>query len=70
MTLSRFLAEAEKTVAWGLMYPRLRGIGVPPSDLPETEDTEDAVETERSRGGRELMASVGEASGEGDEARS
>jgi hypothetical protein len=36
----------------------------------ETEDTDEAVETERSRGGMEDMARVGEESGDGEDGRS
>jgi len=54
------------------MYPRLR----PPSDSleladrPETDDTEDAVETERSSSGTAPSAREGTAHGSGDPARS
>lgn len=40
------------------------------ADLPETDDTEEAVDTERSSCGTALRASDGETHGSGEEARS
>ena len=69
-TLSRCLADSENLVPSGRMYPRRR----PPSDRrepaerPDTDDTDDAVETERSSCGIAPSASDGVAHGSGDEA--
>ncbi len=74
MTLSLFLAESAKTVACGRMYPLRRPV-VPPSesredvDLPENEETEEAVETERSKSGQADRASEGDAQGGGEDER-
>jgi hypothetical protein len=57
------------------MYPLLLP-GIPLSesrelaDLPETDDTEEAVDTERSSCGMAFRASEGEAHGSGEEPRS
>ena len=68
MTLSLLFADSENSVPSGLMYPRR----LPPSDSrepaerPETDETDEAVETERSRGGMAPMAREGVAHGSGD----
>lgn len=75
ITLSLLLADRENWVPSGLMYPRLLP-GKPLSESlelaerPDIEDTDDAVETERSSRGTAPSAGDGVAHTSGEEARS
>lgn len=75
ITLSLLLADRENWVPSGRMYPRLLP-GKPLSeslelaDRPETDETDEAVETDRSSFGTAPRASDGVAHASGEEARS
>jgi hypothetical protein len=66
MTLSLFFADVENSVPSGRMYPRR----LPPSERRElterADETDEAVETERSSGGMAPMAKDGVAQGSGE----
>jgi hypothetical protein len=74
ITLSLFFADCENCVPSGRIYPLLLGMPLSESleltDRPETDDTDEAVDTERSRAGMAFRASEGATQGSGDPARS
>lgn len=76
MTLSRFLAESAKVAPCGRTYPRLRDTVEPveyrelaSEDLPEKSETAELLENDRSSEGQDNLVGIGEADGEGEDAR-
>jgi hypothetical protein len=65
ITLSLALAEVENSVPWGRTKPRFRW-AISARDKLDRDETDEAVETERSNGGHAPRAGVGDVDGDGE----